>query len=113
MGFNRAICKEIEQKMITDAIYRKVLDAVESEIPLPDGWLSDSKTEDATDSRYILCSCLHNHGLSSVQIQRLTGLKKSTVNKMIAGITDRLDRREITRLWWLQISHILEVEFEE
>lgn len=99
--------------MITDAIYRKVLDAVESEIPLPDGWLSKSKTEDATDSRYILCSCLHNHGLSSVQIQRLTGLKKSTVNKMIAGITDRLDRREITRLWWLQISHILEVKFEE
>ena len=99
--------------MITDDIYSKVISVVESEITLPSNWLLESKTEDATDARYILCGCMHKRGLSSVQIQRLTGLKKSTVNKMIAGISERVGRREVTRLWWLQISHILEVEFEE
>lgn len=99
--------------MIVNEIYDKVLQVVESEIQLPGNWMSESKTEDATDARYILCECLRKYGLSSVQIQLATGLKKSTVNKMLAGISERIGRRKVTRLWWLQISHRLEVGFVE
>ena len=91
--------------MITHDTYKKVMAAVESEIALAEGWLLGSKTEDATDARYILCGMLKRHGLSSAQIQQVTGLRKSTVNKMLAGLEERLDRRSITRRWWLQIDH--------
>lgn len=97
--------------MITDEIYNKVVEAVESEITLPPNWILESKTEDATDARYILCDCLRKQGLSSAQIQFLTGLKKSTVNIMLAGIMDRVGRRKVTHIWWLQIGRRLEIVF--
>lgn len=94
--------------MITEDVYIKVIDAVESEIKLPENWLHGSKTEDATDARYILCDYLSKKGLSSSQIQSATGLKKSTVNKLLAGISERVARRSITRSWWLQIGSKLQ-----
>ena len=94
--------------MIVEDIYKKVLNVVEAEITLPDDWLLGSKTEDATDARYILCEQLHLFGLSSMQIQCVTGLKKSTVNKMLAGVSERILRRKVTGLWWLQIDYILQ-----
>lgn len=97
--------------MITEEIYSKVLAIVEAEIALPDNWLHGSKTEDATDARHILCDYLKKQGLSSVQIQSVTGLKKSTVNKLLAGIAERIGRRSITKSWWLQIGYKLKAEF--
>ena len=93
--------------MILKTIYDAVLVAVESEIQLPDNWILSSKSEDSTDARYILCGILHEQGLSSHQIQQMTGLRKSTVNKMLASINERLDRRKITKVWWLQIGRKL------
>ena len=94
--------------MITDTTYRQVLEAVEEEISLPRGWLLGSKTEDATDARYILCHYLNACGMSSAQIQAATGLRKSTVNIMLAKGKGRMGRRRITYLWWLQIGRRLE-----
>lgn len=94
--------------MITRDTYEKVLSAVEEEISLPCGWLLGSKTEDATDARYILCHYLQACGMSSAQIQRITGLRKSTVNIMLAKGKERMERRRITYLWWLQIGRRLE-----
>lgn len=96
--------------MITETIYNEVLNAVESEIKLPEGWIVGSKTEDATDARYILCALLKTYGLSSAQIQKVTGLRKSTVNKILASYKDRIHRRKITHLWWLQIDRKLNAE---
>ena len=93
--------------MILKTIYEAVLVAVESEIQLPDNWILSSKSEDSTDARYILCGMLHEQGMSSHQIQQMTGLKKSTVNKMLASINERLDRRKMTKIWWLQIERKL------
>lgn len=96
--------------MITELIYKRVYDAVQSEIKLSDNWVTESKTEDATDARYILCGYLRQSGLSSLQIQQLTGLRKSTVNKILAGVKDRIGRRKITKIWWLQIGHKLNTD---
>lgn len=96
--------------MITTTIYENVLSAVESEIELPEGWVTGCKTEDATDARYILCGYLHQQGLSSLQIQQRTGLKKSTVNKILAGVKERIERRKMTKIWWLQIGRKLNTE---
>lgn len=93
--------------MITDEIYKDVLKAVESEIELHDGWITGSKTEDATDARYILCGFLHQQGLSSSQIQQMTGLKKSTVNKILSGVRERMERRKMAKIWWLLIERKL------
>lgn len=93
--------------MIVSVIYDDVVKAVEQEIHLPYGWLLHSKTEDATDARYILCGLLHCCGLSSYHIQNVTGLKKSTVNKILASYKERLDRRKIAKIWWLQIERKL------
>lgn len=99
--------------MITKSIYEKVLNAVESEIQLPDGWIGSSKTEDATDARHILCGYLFKYGMSSAQIQQCTGLKKSTVNKLLAGLNTRLSRRRMTYVWWLQIGRELTIEYDK
>lgn len=90
-----------------------VLDAVESEIDLPEGWINGSKTEDATDARHILCGYLFKNGMSSAQIQQCTGLKKSTVNKLLAGLNARLSRRRMTYVWWLQIGNKLTTGYNE
>lgn len=97
--------------MITSAIYSAILEAVESEIQLPDGWIGGSKTEDATDARHILCGYLFKHGMSSAQIQQCTGLKKSTVNKLLAGLNARLSRRRMTYVWWLQVERKLNARY--
>lgn len=97
--------------MITQSIYEMVKETVENEIQLPDGWIGGSKTEDATDARHILCGFLCKYGLSSAQIQQMTGLKKSTVNKLLAGLSTRLSRRRITYVWWLQIGNELNARY--
>lgn len=98
--------------MIVREIYETVLEVVESEIALPDGWLHGSKTEDATDARSILCNYLRIYGLSSAQIQLMTGLKKSSVNLILSGLDDRKKRRDITMKWWLQIGRRLDSMLE-
>ena len=70
-----------------------------------------SKTEDSTDARHILCGYLYKYGMSSAQIQKATGLKKSTVNKLLAGLNVRLARRRITYVWWLQIGNKLTANY--
>ena len=97
--------------MITEKIYGMVKEVVESEIQLPKGWLNGSKTEDATDARHILCGYLYKYGMSSAQIQQATGLKKSTVNKLLANVNGRLSRRRITYVWWLQIGNELNARY--
>lgn len=94
--------------MYTKDVYDNVIHVIEEEIPLPEGWLHGRKTEDATDARCFLCHYLANAGLSSAQIQELTGLKKSTVNKHIAEFQNRVNMRNVTRNWRLQIDRRLE-----
>ena len=96
--------------MYTQDVYDKVIKVIEEEIRLPDGWLHGSKTEDSTDARCFLCHYLAEAGLSSAQIQQLSGLKKSCVNKHIAEFGHRVRRRSVTWNWRLQIYRRLGVQ---
>ena len=96
--------------MYTKDIYDKVIIVIEEEIPLPEGWILGSKTEDATDARCFLCHYLNEAGLSSAHIQLLTGLCKSAVNRHIADFQIRVRRRSVTYNWRLQIDRRLGIK---